>query len=909
MDTGGRSAFVGRREQLERLEAVLHDVRQGRPGVVLVEGEAGIGKSALVRHFARSHPDVDHRWVSGDENEVDLAFGLAAQLLGTSADALSASGDVLAVGARLLEAAGALGRGGPAIVVVDDLGWGDLATLQALAFALRRFVADPVLVCMSVRPEHVDRLPSSLRQLIDQRGLHLRLSGLGEDEVRELAAVMGHDTLPTAAIRRVTAHTQGNPLHLRTLLSEVQADALAAVTDSPLPAPDAVAALVTGRLATMAADAVALLEAAAVLGLRSSLAEAAHLAELSDPTLAVDAAVASELVEVMPTAGAISLAFTHPLVRAAVYHGVPIARRAGLHRAAAALLGGTAGLRHEAHATLGYDAELAARLIAAAEQQLMAPAGASAAAAWYQHAARLTADRAAREDLLMRALDALIVAGDASGAGVLAMAALGFESTPRKSFLEGNLALARGDFDGAQQLLLTAWDRVDAAEDPALAARIAGVLGTMCLNRASLDEAVAWAQVALRTNPVAAATTGADMLHPLALAANGDYDEALEVCRLPEGDLPQDPGAIHRLVGRGVVRLWVDDLKEAHDDLERAAAQAREAGVFVPYAAALYYLAEVEFRLGDWDDAVLHAQLVGSLADDADQRWFEALPHGTAALPLAARGEWEAATEHVERALRAAESVGDASSIMWAATAQASLALARGDHKAAAEAAESCLDHQGIGRVKELGVKPWRALGAEACAALGEIERGRRMLDGVQVRGRLGAEPITPLLWVARAEAKLADAAGDREAAERWFDEARSLAARCQSPFDVAQVHLAIGAHLRRRGSRKAAIEELRLAHQGFSGLRAAPWVERTDQELAACNARLGPRDDSRRVTLTAQEQAVVRLVQAGRRNREIAAELYISIKTVEYHLSSVYRKLGVRSRTELVHLLSEQAG
>jgi len=150
---------------------------------------------------------------------------------------------------------------------------------------------------------------------------------------------------------------------------------------------------------------------------------------------------------------------------------------------------------------------------------------------------------------------------------------------------------------------------------------------------------------------------------------------------------------------------------------------------------------------------------------------------------------------------------------------------------------------------------------------------------------------------------------GDREAAERWFDEARSLAARCQSPLDVAQVHLALGAHLRRRGSRKAAIEELRLAHQGCSGLRAAPWLERTDQELAACNARLGPRDDSRRVTLTAQEQAVVRLVQAGRRNREIAAELYISIKTVEYHLSSVYRKLGVRSRTELVHLLSEQAG
>ena len=394
--------FVGRAHELAAMTAELDHARAGRPRVLWLSGPAGIGKTTLIRRLLADRTDVRVLWASGDEAEIGLPYGVVGQLVddlpGRPAPAPDA--DPLAVGAELLAVLGELE---PVVLVLDDAQWMDDASARALVFAVRRLRRDQVLVVLGTR----DGLPAGWERVAHE---HLPLSGLQAEEIVELAETAGGAALSPAAGRRLRDHTDGHPLHVRSLLAELSPAELGD-TSRILPAPRSFAALVLVRVAKLGSSAQGLVLAAAVLGTRSALADAVALAAVPDPLGGLDEAVkAGLLAEVLSDTGH-DVVFTHELVRAAVYADLSPARRHALHRAAAAKLDGDLALQHRIAAAVGPDAQLAAELATRGRADLDGQR-------WRQAADRLVAAAelsdvpAERSARLAAAVGAMITDGD-----------------------------------------------------------------------------------------------------------------------------------------------------------------------------------------------------------------------------------------------------------------------------------------------------------------------------------------------------------------------------------------------------------------------------------------------------------------------------------------------------------------
>lgn len=345
--------------------------------------------------------------------------------------------------------------------------------------------------------------------------------------------------------------------------------------------------------------------------------------------------------------------------------------------------------------------------------------------------------------------------------------------------------------------------------------------------------------------------------------------------------------------------MWADDLAGAHADLVGllAVAAGRSAAFQVLVAATL---AQSEYLLGRWDEAVAHAELGATAADDFGQVWLASYAHAVAALVPAARGEWERAAAHV-RAARAACSPGHLGAQISTAAAESLLATARGDHEAAVTALTPLTraDHsEGPAAVS------WRVLLADALVNAGRPEEAQPVLAACEPPAA-GTERRSVLAAAARARAGLHAATHEPGEAERAYQVALEHTAKLDTPFEEARIQLAYGTFLRRRGRRTVAAEQLEAAQLTLSRLGALPYLEQCDLELAASGrAVLRPRGTSR-LGLTPQEHTVAVLISRGLTNRQAARKLVLSVKTVEYHLSHIYTKLGIASRTALVGRLS----
>ena len=906
------AAFVGRAEELTLLTERLRLAASGHPQVVLIEGEAGVGKTALVARALGESPEVMALWARADETEREVPFGVIDQLLrawpGGRQTLPSDGADPLAVGAAFLE----LFTGGPqhlpVAIVVDDLPWADLASVQALLFALRRLRVDAIIAAFTTRTEEAGRLPRGLYQLLSSRGgIRLELGGLGRDELRELARDAGRGELSVGALDRLLRHTRGNPLHARTLLEELPAAAWAA--DAPLPAPRSFAGLVLDRLASTGPLTQTLVAAAAVLGQQGRVADAAKVSGQDEPAMALAEAARADLLTAAESPLGARFSFTHPLVRAAVYHALGPARRAELHRTAAASAGGDWGrLRHLAAAASGEDPALAGELAAFAARELTAgPARAGMAAAAYRAAARLAPDRPTREDHLLRALECLLAAGDAGQAALLADLLPDFEDSARLRYLRAWLAMIEGRWEEADRGLRAAWDASLREGERALAATVAASLATMNVNQAGrLSEAAEWARRSLEYGAAEVATLGPRAVLPMALAATGRYEEALATVSPGPGEDDLGPGDVDGITGRGVVRLWIGDLEAARTDLDRAVSTAKSLGTFATEVIALTYLSEAEFRIGAWDDAIVHGELAASTASDADQTWMHTLAHANAALPLAWRGRWDAAGQHVDRALEVATLLPHDANLIWAYTARATLAAAFEDHAGVVEATE--VVEAAMRGVIEPGIKPWWVLRADALVALGEPDRAEAQIGPFEERARAMGSSWA-LLACARIHASAQLARGRHDAAVHTFRGGLELLPRCADPFERARFQLAFGELLRRQGHRREALGLLESAERVLAHLGAARLVDRAHRELDACGLTARRRSDDARLELTPQEQAVAHLVTQGLRNRDVAARLVVSVKTVEYHLANAYRKMGVSNRVEMTTRLADAVG
>lgn len=570
------AAFVGRATELAALSDAFESACSGRARVVAVEGAAGIGKSALLRRFLAVAAIPTVLSASGEEAETELPFGVTAQLrtaamaagdrppAGSRATgqatrhvrwpAPSPSDDPLEAGARLLDALSDLQASGTVAIVVDDLHWADRQSGQALLFAARRLAFDHVLVLLAYRSEETAVLGGGWRRLLDAgQAQRIRLSGLSPSEVASLSRLHGLALDPGAA-RRLTSHTGGSPLQALALLREVDPAVLTAA-DGPLPAPRSIAGVVRSELNSCSDDAVRLVSAAAVLGERARLADAAAVASLTAaPARPLSQACAAGLLAEGPAAAEIS--FPHALIRAAVLSAVGPERRNELHRRAAAVLTDDAAIAHRIAASTGTDDALADDLMRMADGR--SGVGDLASAGRYRlQAARLSTQGTLRNARMLTALEDLLDAGDLAKALTARDELLALTVSARRSALIGDIAIWQGRFGEAEAALSDAWQRLGheaeaGTRDGRLFVVIAIQLACLMVLMLRFDEAVPWADTALLVGGSNDLIVGA-AAEILGAAGQGDRARTVLADLGPAELVP--PGRLSRLATRGILRL------------------------------------------------------------------------------------------------------------------------------------------------------------------------------------------------------------------------------------------------------------------------------------------------------------------------------------------------------------------
>ena len=625
----------------------------------------------------------------------------------------------------------------------------------------------------------------------------------------------------------------------------------------------------------------------------------AALAGTPAPAARLDEAERAGILLEQETPSGWRISFTHPLVRQAVYGDLGGERRRGLHLRAATILGGEESLAHRTAAAAGADQELAADLDAAA-------AGAAAAgnlrlaARYRQQAAEVSERGPERDERMLASFELLLRAADVGQAEAARPAVERLAPSARRDAALGQLAVLAGRPLDAGILLRAAWAAHDPVVDVAAGAEAALGLGMLFGVSGSFTESTMWLDRALSSADGGEPWyDAARSVRAIPFALCGETDKALSLFR----DLPERPAKVpaantDSLTYRGLVKLWGGDLPGAVEDLGQAANRVR-AGLQVRFPGRpLGFLAEAEFRRGRWDDCQDHAELAVTLARDADRFYDLPIVHAAAAKVPACRGDWVAATEHVEAAEEAGCTFGGFAEI-FAASARSILGFARNDPAEVLRAASTALAVPEIDYYDDPSAFWWRPLQIWALIRIGQLADAEAVLAAFASRATDRGEPLAQVsaAWLGGL---LAMAQDKPEQAEQALREGCRACRPDAFPFHRGLLDLEYGRCLARLQRRKAAIAAVRAADEIFTALAARPFAEAVGVELTALGVR--PRDggDPDLPGLTAQELRVVRLVASGLSNREAAARLYLSPKTVEYHLASVFTKLGVRHRHQL---------
>ncbi len=722
------------------------------------------------------------------------------------------------------------------------------------------------------------------------------MEGLDVPDLQALAAAVTGETLSARAGRRLREHTGGSPLHAIALMREVELASLDRF--GALPAPSSYAILVLGRLAGCSPATQHLVVAAAVLGQRCSLATALRLAgSPRDPMEALEEAASAGLLQVDSDQVGTRLSFPHPLVRAAVYGDLGPARRAALHSRAAELLRGDAALPHRVAAAGPEDPELAEELVTAAAAAAARGARAEAAAHLLS-AAHL--DPYERQHRVLQAARLMLVGLDVAAAIPWRDEIASYPPSADRGYVLGYLEVLMGHPAAARVLLEEAFSLCDRERQPDLATMIAGQLGFLAINDARGADGIRWGRTALEVAPPSSPLAGlARSLLRSSLAIAGRPREALALMS-PDGGPAgaPDPLAIDEVVWRGLVRIWTDDLPAARRDFAQVLDVVRSGNLTPSTFQGLVYLAETEFRTGAWDDALVHAGLAESLATDTGAAYSLPFAHAMLASVHGLRGRWDLAEPHAAAARTTGHALGQPAAIAYACLATAHVGLARGDAAAVLEALAPLVRMGPTDGVYEPGVVPWQDLRVEALIRLGRLDEAEGALQWLETRAA-ERELASGIAAAARARGSLEAAKDCGAQARTAFEMGVACAEPLEMPFLSGLLSLEFGAFLRRSGSRRAAVSQLEAARQSFSSLGADPFLARCDRELAACGLHPAPHGEHR-IRLTPQELEVAHLLAWGMTNREIATELVVSVKTVEYHLGNVYSKMGISSRAQL---------
>lgn len=905
---------VGRDEELTRIRALLADARAGRSAALLLEGAAGIGKTTLLDSARSLATGFTCLSATGVESESVLAHAGLLELLNPVRERLPDIGDPQAaalgsalgwstadmpvdrflVAAATLSILAAAADTAPVLVVVDDLQWLDHESAAAILFAARRLGPDPVAFLFAARTVSATGAARDLPVL--------RIPGLTDSAASRLVP----PGVSADVVDRVVTATHGNPLALLEASSRLSAGQRvgAVPLPDPLPVGDRLQTYYESVLSGLSADARWLLLLLAVAPESPAAATSAFERERGDAAGALDEA--SELGVLV--ADGRGFGFRHPLLRAAVLRLATPAQRRRSHRAIADALppGVPTRARHQAEATVGADDRIADELTRTADTDRLR-LGFAAASAALERAALLTqAPERATERLAAAAEDAFL-AGDVTRTRDL-VARVSESSAPRE--VRGRALFVLGMLEQYAGSVPRSVEHLAAAADLLEGVQLVRALTELAMARFRLNELDGIAEAAARIDGVADLTDPEQRLlarftSGVAAMLRGDLETGLawltEVRVLAvSGELEDDPRAPLLLALAAGFSGDVADAMAAGaariDDIRRRGAL----GLLVP---ALGIRAAGRAWLGDHAGAFADAGEAAELAEQIGYAADASVAVEMLAWQSAARGLHDDAAAALARARVLTDLAGTTRFAAHQALTAAFCALCRDDLAQVVALLEGRIDADGgIGaRGEPLGVAP---LLVEAYVGLGRAD------DAATLTKRYAASTLSsaPALTTALVARCLCLTAVEDSAARSALENALDAHEAAGDPFETARTRLLYGARTRRAGHRVVAREHLRAAHEAFVSMDLTLWARRAADELAATGAtarRRGPVADE---PLTSQETRVALLVAQGMSNREVAAALFLSPKTVERHLGSVFRKRGFRSRTQLAHAYARAA-
>ena len=893
-----RRMLLGRGRELGRIAALLDGARAGSSGVLAVVGEAGIGKSSLLAWAAAEAAGAQVLRARGVQSEAHIPFAGLFELLRPALDALEhlpepqatalesalalragPAQDRFAVGAATLGLLAAYAETAPVLVLIDDAHWLDGSSADAVRFALRRLVADPIAVLLAVR--------DGQSSLLDGADIEtLQLSGLDLAATTELLR-RGTPGASDEAVKRLHHNTGGNPLALLELAGREPSDAALA---APL--------RVTEAYLELARELPARTRAALVLAAASDGGEASvfERAAAKQKLELADFAPAEAIGLVELRGGTIE--FRHPLTRSALYGAATPDELRAAHRALADSLPDREADRrawHLALAAVGVD-EAASSALEQAGGRARERSAYDVSSHAFERAAELSDEGPRRPFLLFAAAEGAWLAGLADRALALLREArelaAGGAILSEIDHLRGQIALRRGPVHEAREILRTAAEQsrspvlfAEAAE----AAFFAGDAGDMrrCGERAA---ALATAAGGDRNAFFGQISAGMGRLLDGEEAGAELIRDAVAVLERSD-ELERDP----RLLGWAAMPpLWLREAGFGEAVVERAlaAARAHSAAGVLPHLLSHIGIGEAaadDFvaARATFDEAIL-------LSRETGQSVILCAALARLSLVDARCGRDELARARSEEALALARELGAHMFEIWALGALGELELVRGDTGAAAghyDTLQHVLDEH---RISDADLSP----GPERVELFLRMGRTDEAASAAAAFDAVAAAKGQP--WSLARAARAHGLVAQDDAFVREFERALELHARTPDAFETARTQLAFGARLRRGGRRVQAREQLRAAHDVLEQLGAVPWAELARTELAATGETARRREPATLGELTPQELKVALLLAEGKTTREAAAALFLSPKTIEYHLRNAYRKLNVRSREEL---------
>jgi DNA-binding CsgD family transcriptional regulator len=900
------SVLAGRGSECAKLDELLAAAFSGRSAVLVLRGEPGIGKTALLKYARERAKGCRVLRAIGAEWEMELPFAGLHQLMvgllegrerlpALQRDAVAtafglssgAQPDRFLVGLAVLSLLSEAAEAQPLVCLVDDVQWLDRSSAQVLAFVARRLAAESVVLLFAERDS------SGLEELA---GLpELRLGGLSDASARELLASVIAAPLDERVRARILAETRGNPLALLELPRESSAERFAGGFELPGDGslPDRIEASYRRRAEQLPTETqrLLLLAAADPTGDPALLVLAAG--NMGVPIDGLSPAERDGLLEVGP-----QVRFRHPLLRSAIYRAAPSDERRATHHSLAAATDPERDpdrrAWHRAHAIAEPDESVALELERSAARA-RARGGLAAAAAFLERSAALTPDPARRAHRTSEAATNKHLAGAPQEALRLLTSA---EAGPMDPLERAKLKLLHGEIvdlrrtPDALPLLLDAAKQLERLDVPLSRHAYLSAIRAACVAGRLGPGPLEAARAALQAPRVQGEPRAVDLLvDGLAVRFTGGYAASVPALRhafrsLCEEGEREDVSVRWPWYARRVAAdLFDDDIW--HYLTTRSVQVAREAGALVALQVALTHLAHLRCVEGNLDEA-------GALLDQADD-----LAPLTGTEPF-----------HIGR-LWLTGYRGDETEAMVLIEAAETLAIARGGEGIVltfAEHARAVL-YNGLGRYEdalapaqsagerdELMVSVWSLPElVEAARRCGQDSVANAAIESLSERTRAAGTELA-LGIEARSKALLSDGA----VAERLYREAIERLGRTRLAFELARAHLLYGEWLRRQRRRIDARDQLRLARETFTSMGAEAFAARAGRELLATGETARRRTDEARDELTAQETQIAQFARDGLSNAEIGARLFISPRTVEYHLHKVFTKLGISTREHL---------